>query len=281
MRALITGAGGQLGSDLWALIPDALAPTRQELSVSDRPALERALRSARAEVCFNCASYNAVDRAEAEPELAMEVNGRAPGWLAEACSRAGVRLLHFSTNFVFDGTSGSPYTESDEPSPASAYARSKREGELRVLEAMPAALVVRSAGLFGVRGSAVKGGSFPERILRRAREGLPLRVVADQRLNPTYTADLARAAIRLAEGGMSGLVHVVAAGCCSFHELAVETLRRAAVEAEVEPIGSSELAAPAARPLNGCLASTRVEPLRDWREGLAAYLESYLAAPGG
>src|SRR5581483_4737111 len=115
------------------------------------------------------------------------------------CAAAGARLVHFSTNFVFDGElAGRAYVESDPARPVSAYARSKRAGEVAALEALPAALVVRGSALFGVRGSAAKGGSFPDRILARARAGEPLRVVDDQSVNPTFTGDLARAVLPLA-----------------------------------------------------------------------------------
>ena len=120
-------------------------------------------------------------------------------------------------------------------------------------------------------GSAVKGGSFPERVVIRARAGAPLRVVDDQRLNPTYTGDLARAALDLSAQGLEGVVHVVADGCCSFWDLAVEALRLAGAGREVARITTAALDAPAARPANGCLASDRVRPLRHWREALAAW----------
>ena len=268
MRTLITGAGGQLGSDLARLLPDASALAREELDVSDARAVKRAFAAVRPQLVLNCAAYNAVDRAETEPELARAVNAEGPRLLAEACARSGVRLVHFSTNFVFGGEAARPYTEEDPPRPLGAYARSKLEGEIAVLAVLPSALVVRSAGLFGVRGSHVKGGSFPERIIARARSGEPVRVVNDQRLNPTFTAHLAAAALEFVESGVTGVVHAVAEGCCSFSELAREALSLAGLEVAVAEISTADLAAPAARPLNGCLASVRVRPLPHWRDGL-------------
>ncbi len=276
MRVLITGAAGQLGTDLRALLPDAEARDRRTLSITDRAAVRAAVEGH--DLVFNCAAHNAVDAAESDPRPALAANAAGPGLLAEACREAGARLVHFSTNFVFGGEGERPFTEADPPRPLGAYARSKLEGERRVLEALPGALVVRSSGLFGATGSAVKGGSFPERIVARARQGQPLRVVGDQRLNPTYTGDLARAAIDLAERGEAGVVHVVAAGCCSYWELAVEALRLAGLEPEVACVTTAELGAPAPRPLNGCLRSIRVPPLRSWREGLAAWWEARAGA---
>lgn len=278
-RVLITGAGGQLGSDLAALMPAAVALDRHGLPVDDRAAVERALAEHRPDLVFNCAAYNAVDRAEAEPEAAMAVNAAGAENLALACAAAGARLVHFSTNYVFDGRLDRAALESDPPRPLGAYARSKRDGEVRVLAALPAALVVRGAALFGVRGSAAKGGSFPDRILARARAGEPLKVVADQFVNPTYTGDLARAVLPLAESGLAGVVHLAPLDCCSWHQFAQAALKIAGVDAEVAQVSTAELNAPAPRPLHGCLESERVEPMRSWQEGLRAWWEARLATP--
>lgn len=276
MRALVTGAGGQLGTDLARLLPAAAAATREDLDISDPAAVEGALAECRPAVLFNCAADNAVDAAEDDPARADLVNGVAPGVLAAACAAAGVRLVHFSTNYVFDGLRAAPYSESDPASPLGAYARSKLAGERAVLAALPSALVIRSSGLFGSVGSAVKGGSFPERLLGWAREGRALRVVEDQVLNPTYTGDLAAAAVELAAGDLAGVVHVVAGGCCSYWELARATLDLAGLaEVPIAAVATSEFAARAPRPLNGCLRSERVAPLRPWAEGLAAWWAAF------
>lgn len=268
VKALVLGAGGQLGSELVRLLGVGSGVTRAELSVTDLGSVQRAFEIRQPTVVFNCAAYNGVDQAESEPELAHQVNSEGAFNTAVACKRVGARLLLFSTNFVFDGTLGRPYVESDSPKPLSAYARSKLDGERRVLEALPAALVIRTAGLFGDRGSAIKGGSFPDRILARALGGEPLRVVADQRVNPTFTGDLAPAAIRLAEDGLSGVAHVVARGCCGWDEFARAVLVECGVPAKVESVSSASFASAAARPRNGCLDSERVELLRPWRDGV-------------
>jgi dTDP-4-dehydrorhamnose reductase len=270
VRILVTGARGQLGSDLMALLPGA-SGFDLDLDVRDRAAVGRAVAELKPELVYNCAADNAVDRAEADPESARAVNALGARNVAEACADAGARLVHFSTNYVFAGDLDRPYVEGDEPGPLGAYARSKLEGERLVLDALAGALVVRTAGLFGVRGAAVKGGSFPERILARARGGEKLRVVADQRLNPTFTGHLAEAVIGYVEQGRSGILHAVAAGCCSYSELATETLRLAGMQAEVEDLNTSELGSSAPRPLNGCLLSVHVAPLPPWREGLAEW----------
>ena len=275
MRALVLGAGGQLGSELVRLSPGATGLLRLDLSVSDRAGIEAACDHYRPDVVFNCAAYNAVDKAEIEPQLAYAANGAGAENVAFACMRRGVRLVHFSTNFVFDGRLERPYTEKDEAQPLGVYGRSKLEGERSTLAALPGALVIRTAAVFGDRGSDIKGGSFPQRIVERARRGERIRVVSDQRVNPTYARDLARAAIELAAGDLSGVVHVVAAGCCGWDDFARAALAACGVDGTVEPVTSAELVTPASRPLNGCLASIRTSALRPWREGLEEWAAQY------
>jgi len=273
VRVLITGARGQLGSDLAALLPDAVALGHEELSITEPLAVERAFATFRPEWVFNCAAYNAVDRAETDLGKPWAVNTMGPNTLAALSNRNGARLVHFSTNFVFAGDAVRPYSETSRPRPLSNYGRTKLDGERFVLGTSPDFLVIRSSGLFGVRGSQIKGGSFPERIIARARAGDPIRVVSDQRLNPTFTGHLARAALGYVEAGLTGVVHAVAEGCCGFSDLAREALRLAGIDAEVQEITTADLNAPAPRPLNGCLRSVRVEPLPPWREGLAEWWE--------
>ena len=268
VRALVLGAGGQLGSELMRLLPDAIGLTHRQLSVTDLPGLGGACREHRPQVVFNCAAYNAVDTAEAEPDQAYRVNSEGAASVGSAAKPFGVRVVHFSTNFVFDGSLDRPYVESDAANPLSVYAASKLEGETRLLTGMPEALVIRTAALFGDRGSTAPGGSFPERILIRARNGERIRVVSDQRINPTYARDLAQASVKLAELGIAGVVHVVAEGCCTWQEFARATLAECGVDAEVEAVTTSELASPARRPPNGCMGSIRTVALRPWRQGL-------------
>jgi dTDP-4-dehydrorhamnose reductase len=268
VNAIVLGAAGQLGSELVRLIGKQTGVTHDQVSVTDLKSLDDLLSRRRPELVFNCAAYNAVDRAETERDMAHAINSEGPANVAMSCARHGVRLVHFSTNFVFDGALERPYLETDVATPLSVYGASKLEGEQRVLELLPEALVIRTSAVFGDRGSAIKGGSFPERIVARARLGQPLRVVADQKVNPTYAGDLAPAAIELAESRLEGLVHVVAAGCAGWDEFARAALEECGVSAEVEAILSADLAAPAARPLNGCLESTRAAALRPWRDGL-------------
>ena len=156
-RYLITGGSGQLARELSQRLPASQSLSRAELPVADLDDVRRSLSELRAEVVFNCAAYNAVDRAEQDPTEADAVNATGACNVARACREVGARLVHFSTNYVFDGTAALPYFEGDEPRPINAYGRSKREGELRVLEELPTALVIRTDGLFGHGGRAGRG----------------------------------------------------------------------------------------------------------------------------
>jgi dTDP-4-dehydrorhamnose reductase len=279
LKAIVLGAGGQLGSDLSRLTGLGSGFVHDRLSVTDLDGIEALLRSERPELVFNCAAYNAVDRAESEPELAHAINAEGPANVARACARHRIRFVHFSTNYVFDGALDRPYVEGDLAAPLSVYGASKLEGEKRVLDQHPEALVIRTSALFGDRGSAIKGGSFPDRILSRAMSGERLRVVADQKVNPTYTAHLAPVALELGESGLQGIVHVVAAGCAGWDELARAVLAEFQVAAEVEATTSAGFQTAAKRPLNGCLASSRVAAMRPWREGLHDWAARRAADP--
>jgi dTDP-4-dehydrorhamnose reductase len=244
--------------------------SHDEASITDAAAVEAVIGARRPEIVFNCAAYNAVDRAEQERDIAFAVNGTGPGNLAAACRRHGASLVHFSTNFVFDGAGAEPYIESDEPAPLSVYGASKLAGESAVLSVGTHVLVVRTAAVFGT----TTGRSFPERIVQRARAGEKLRVVSDQTVNPTYAKDLAAAAVELAEEGLAGIVHAVADGCAGWDEFARVALAEAQVEAEVESITSAEFPAPARRPVNGCLATIRYRALRPWQEAVRDWAQS-------
>jgi len=265
---LILGGAGQLGTDLAELLPKSTALSREQLSVTDATAVRAAIEHHRAGVVFNCAAYNPVDKAETEPEQAMAVNSDGAFNAAAACRALGVRFVHYSTNFVFDGALDRPYVESDPIGPLGAYARSKASGEQRVLAEYPDALVIRTAALFGGEGSRAKGGSFPDRIVRAAQEGNTLNVVSDQKVNPTHTRHLAAASIEHVGSGLTGLLHLVAEGCCGWDEFARAALAESGVDWPVQSVPTQQAPGLARRPLNGCMGSERVGPLPPWREGV-------------
>jgi dTDP-4-dehydrorhamnose reductase len=275
VKALVLGSAGQLGRELVRTLADEVAwkGDRAEIDVSDVAAAAALLARVRPDVVFNATAYNRVDAAEAEPLAAFAVNAVAPHHLARAAREAGALLVHFSTDYVFDGTSPRPYREDDPTRPLGAYGASKLAGEHLVAAAGGEHLVVRTSGLLGRGGSEQKGGSFVERIVARARAGVPLRVVADQVFAPTCAADLASAAIALVRARARGLFHVTNGGSCSWHELACAALAAAGIEAPVERVALGDLSLPARRPLRSVLSCERyvglgLPPLRHWRDAL-------------
>jgi dTDP-4-dehydrorhamnose reductase len=285
LKALVTGAFGQLGREIVALLgPEAAwSGGRAELDVARPEGVDALVERVLPDVVFNCAAYNQVDRAESEPGLALEVNALGPLVLARAARKVGALLVHFSTDYVFDGCASRPYHEDDLPRPLGAYGVSKLAGEHLAASARGEWLVVRTSGVFGRGGSKQKGGSFVDRILARARSGQPLRVVSDQVFSPSYAPDLARGALELVRAGARGLVHVTNAGSCSWHDMAVEALCVSGLDVPVEPIAAESLEQPAARPAysvldNGRAHSLGLSPLRPWKEALADSLRASTSA---
>jgi dTDP-4-dehydrorhamnose reductase len=195
--------------------------------------------------------------------------------LALWCRDRDRLLVHFSSDYVFglDESRRTPWSEADAPGPVSVYGLSKLAGEYLVRSICPAHLVIRTCGLYGVWGVGGKGGNFVETMLRLAREGKPLRVVADQVCTPSYTADVADATVALLTAGRRGLYHVTNAGACSWYEFAGTIFELAGVSANLTAITSREFGAAARRPAYSVLApAAGLSPLRPWREALAAYL---------
>jgi dTDP-4-dehydrorhamnose reductase len=279
LRALVTGAFGQLGRELVTLLgPEAAwSGGREELDIARAEDVDALVDRVGPDVVFNAAAYNQVDRAESDPGTALEVNALGPLVLARAARKAGAVFVHFSTDYVFDGRTARPYREDDPPAPLGAYGVSKLVGER--LAARGEYLVVRTSGVFGRGGSRQKGGSFVDRILARARSGQPLRVVSDQVFSPTYAPDLARGVLELVRAGARGLVQVTNSGSCSWHAMAVEALSLSGLSVPVAPITAASLELPAARPAYSVLDNARavsfgLTPLRPWQKALADSLRS-------
>ncbi len=280
----MTGARGQLARALLASAPrgvECVGLARAELDIGNAATLENALRETRAQLVINGAAYNLVDKAEGEgAEIARLVNARGAENLAEVCARHDVPLLHFSTDFVFDGAQKTPYLETDATNPLGVYAQSKLDGERAALSASPRNFVVRVCRLFGTREysqneseGAKPAGSFPFLMLKLSQTRDVVRVVNDQIGSPSYNPDVARGVWQLVEKADGGLFHLSNAGAVSFADYARETFRIAGVSCEVESISSEEYGAAAARPLYSVLSNEKiiaagVTPLRDWREAL-------------
>lgn len=275
MKVFVAGSEGQLGRALVERLGDrvAWAGGRSALDVRDAAAVRERVLGARADVVVNATAYNNVDGAETDAGQAFAVNEGGALHLARAAAESGAVMVHVSTNYVFDGALSRPYVEDDPVNPLSVYARSKRAGEVAVMGAGGPHVVVRTSALFGHGGNRAKGGSFVDRVLERGRAGTPLRVVDDQHISATYAPDLAEAILALLGAGARGLVHVVNEGECTWHALAVEALRQAGVRAEVAPLSTRELAAPAPRPAYSVLSTARyralgLPALRDWRDAV-------------
>lgn len=282
MKALILGSGGQLGRALCASAPagtDIVALDRAacDLSVPARAA-ECIARAAPALV-INAAAYTAVDRAESERELAQRINADAPGEIAGAAREAGARMVHVSTDFVFDGRAATPRAPDDRPAPLGVYGRTKLEGEHAVRAADPDALVVRTAWLYDARG-----GNFVNTMLRLMRERGAVGVVADQVGTPTWAPSLARAIWSLAAADTRGIHHFTDAGVASWYDFAVaiaeEGVAKGLVPANiaVRPIATRDFPTPAKRPAFGVLDKSGTWPLcggppPHWRVNLRACLQ--------
>jgi dTDP-4-dehydrorhamnose reductase len=280
MRVLLLGAHGQLGTELARTNQGhtLVSQTRVDLDVTDPGALELFIRSVHPEVVLNTVAFNQTEVCEDDPVNALAVNTLAPRSLARLCVGVGARLIHFSTDFVFDGNKGSPYGESDAPNPLSVYALSKYGGERFVLAASDQNLVCRTAGLYGAAGSRAKGGNFVQAILSRAQKGEPLRVVNDIFQSPTFARDLAEKTwelVGLKTGG--GILHLTNSGGCSWFQLAQAVMEIRGLSSSLTPIPASQWPgkmrrSPDTRLVSERLALFGLSPLRPWRDALTAYL---------
>lgn len=300
IRALVTGCGGQVGAELARALQgraELVCTDRGSLDLARPEAIRARVRDARPGLILNAAAYTAVDKAETETDAARAVNALAPAVLAEEAKRCGALLIHFSTDYVFDGTKTAPYVETDPPNPINAYGATKLEGERAVAESGADHLVLRTSWVYGPRGK-----NFLLTMLRLAATQPEIRVVHDQRGAPTSSRQIARAVVdlllakdtgrpvdaadleRLREA--SGLYHATAAGEASWFDFAqaifAERARRpggAFTAPRLVAIPTSEYPLPARRPANSLLSSAKLEStfgvrLGDWREGLRETLSA-------
>jgi dTDP-4-dehydrorhamnose reductase len=270
VRVLITGAGGQLGADLVEAFSDhdVVGLVRSDLDVTDEPAVEAAVLAHEPALVVHAAAYTKVDACEEETDLAWRTNAVAPWWVARACERAGAAMVYVSTDYVFDGRCGRPYTEFDRPNPQSMYGRSKEAGEQLVRQTLPEHYIVRTSWVQGATG-----GNFVKTMLRLGAERGALSVVDDQTGSPTFTFDLAPAIRRLAVTGRFGTYHLTNRGHCTWFELARAIFDEAGLDVDLTPTDTATFGALAPRPafsvLENCLAPMAgVEPLPEWRTSL-------------
>lgn len=279
MRVLLLGSGGQLAEDLChALAAEEIVPvSHADLDIGEGESVSQLVNSVRPQCILNAAAFNLVDACEERPEEAIRTNILGVYHVARAAKAAGSVLVHFSTNYVFDGEKNTPYVEHDTPNPISVYGFSKLGGEWAAQQYCKKHFVIRTAALFGRAGSRSKGGNFVERLIGAAKEGMPLRIVTDQIVNPTLTADLAQCVSRLMRTERYGLYHIVNKGACSWFEFACEIFRRIGKSPDLVPISSEDFSAKARRPAysaleNAALRTAGLPEMRPWQEALAEYL---------
>jgi dTDP-4-dehydrorhamnose reductase len=269
LKILLIGRNGQVGWELARLLPAAgelRTTAREQLDLADADAVRRVVRETRPELVVNAAAYTAVDKAEAEPELAMRINGTAPGVMAEEAKRLGALLVHYSTDYIFDGTKRGPYVEDDAPTPLNVYGRTKLAGERAVRESGCRHLILRTSWVYGPRGK-----NFYLTIAAKAAKGEPLRVVDDQRGVPTTSAFLAERTLALVKKDASGVLHLVPGGETTWFGFAREIVQMKRSPSDVQPIRSGEFPAAARRPANSVLDNRKAvallgTPLPQWQE---------------
>ncbi len=259
IKTLIFGAGGMLGVELCAVFPDAVKFDHRDLDITDREKVIETIESNDPDVVINAAAYTAVDDCEDNMELAFGINGAAPGYIAEGCSRSGAMLVHYSTDYIFDG-SKKEYTESDPPNPINVYGSSKLKGEMNIIKKMDNYRIVRTSWLYGAHGK-----NFVDTMLMLSGKMDTVKVVNDQFGKPTYAFDLARKTrelVRLPQG----IYHITNEGICSWYEFASAIINNAV------PCTSDEFPRKARRPKYSVLVNTKTTPMRHWRDALAEYL---------
>jgi dTDP-4-dehydrorhamnose reductase len=272
LRILLTGRYGQVGWELehvLVALGDLRATDRGSLDLNDNDAIRRVVREVKPAVIVNAAAYTAVDKAETERQLALQVNAVAPDVLAQEAKRLGALLVHYSTDYVFDGNKRSPYTEDDAPNPLSHYARTKLEGERAIAASGCKHLIVRTSWVYGPRTR-----NFYRTIAEKARANEPMRMVNDQTSVATPSRFLAERTGALLRTGATGLLHLVPSGEATRYEFAREVVRALGSTSHVEPARTADFPSPAARPPYSVLDNRRAagllqEELAHWKSLLA------------
>jgi dTDP-4-dehydrorhamnose reductase len=280
-KAILFGGAGQLGFEIQREFSargyTVFSYDRSGVDITDAAAVERAIASNGADLVLNAAAYNMVDVAENEPQAAYQVNALAVRNMAVACRQAGAKLVHFSTDYVFDGTKGSSYTEEDRPHPLGAYAVSKLCGELYARAYLDNLLILRTSGVFGPAALRTARGNFVELMLRLAAGGQPIKVVEDMVASPTYAPALAHCTAELVERGECGTFHAGGGTAISWFDYAKLIFACAGLQPELKPTSEREYRTPARRPRYSALANTKmdalgVEPMPPMEKAVRSYL---------
>jgi dTDP-4-dehydrorhamnose reductase len=276
-KIVVTGAGGQLGRELTEWNIDnihIIGLTRKELDITSAKQCQAVMEHHKPDVVIHCAAYTAVDKAEAEPDVAFLVNEQGTRNVAEAAAAVGAKMCYISTDYVFDGTGNSPYQELDGTNPQTVYGKSKLAGECAVQSLMEKYFIVRTSWVYGRYGN-----NFVKTMLKLAGEREQLTVVADQVGSPTYTYDLAAFLIQLVQSEQYGIYHASNSGNCSWYEFARAIFEESGKKVTVVPCTTAEFPRPAPRPVysimaHGAILANGFHELRPWREALQHYLKN-------
>ncbi|HEV2379635.1 MAG TPA: dTDP-4-dehydrorhamnose reductase [Terriglobia bacterium] len=286
MKVMLTGAAGQLGTDLARTLPreSTISLTHAELDIADSRSVRLAFERHAPDVVINTAAFHRVDDCEIEVERAFRMNAFALRALARACRESGAALVHFSTDYVFAGEKTQPYLETDRPGPLSVYGASKLCGEYFISATLEKYFLVRTCGLYGHGGSRAKGGNFVDTMQRLAAQGKPLRVVNDQVVTPTSTSDLASKISQLIQTEAYGLYHITNQGSCSWFEFARAIFEIEGVEPDLKPTTSEAFNAPARRPAYSVLLNQRLkllglDDMPAWKDALRRHLAANRKQP--
>jgi dTDP-4-dehydrorhamnose reductase len=281
-KLIIFGCRGQLGVELMTVLEArgyaVVGFDRSEVDISDSAQVERAFAAQDPAIVVNAAAYNQVDVAEKEPLPAMQANGLAVRNLAMACRQHDARLVHFSTDYVFDGAAGRAYTEDDAPRPLGAYAVSKLAGELYAQAYLDNPLIIRTSGVFGPGGLNTARGNFIEAMLRLAASNQPIRVLNDHVASPTYSPFLAARAADLVDRSLSGIFHVGGGQPISWFDYAAMIFRVAGLHPELKPTNERDFRTAARRPKYSALSNVKmersgIEPLPPLETAVELYMQ--------
>ncbi|MBI5700619.1 dTDP-4-dehydrorhamnose reductase [Candidatus Saganbacteria bacterium] len=280
MKIAIIGADGQLGTDLCKIIDkSSQAPlTLNDIDITNESLCKSVLSGSKPDIVINTAAYHRVDACEENDVEAYKVNAHGAKNLAIACRDINAKLVHISTDYVFDGDKTSPYTEDTVPTPRSAYGISKLAGEQFIKYLWEKHFIVRTSGLYGAAGCLGKGGgNFVENMIKRAKNAQEIKVVTDEVLTPTYTRDLAKKIYQIIKTHHFGLYHITNAGSCSWWEYADQIFKFLKMNIIVQKTNANKYKTKARRPKNSVLAHLKlkelgIDDMPDWKEGLKAYL---------
>lgn len=285
-KIVLIGPGGQLGSELKPVLQglgSVLSLDHADFEVSNAARVGEVIGKSRPDVVINTAAFHKVEECELHPTRAFEVNAVGAMNLAKVCRAFGAVLVHFSTDYVFDGGKGQSYLEGDQPDPLNVYGTSKVAGEHLIAVNLDRYFVIRTSGLYGRAGSSGKGGNFVETMLKKAREGGPIRVVDDQVLTPTCVRDLAATVGQLISTEAYGLYHITCEGQCSWYEFARKIFELQGLQADLQPIKTREIPSPVSRPPFSVLSKAKLKALGlcmpRWDVALGGYLKSRTRKP--